>query len=239
MEVLRIEREMRACVCQHELALEHCESSVVGDGSWWRQLNDRDGQPYRREDQNGKVLKDWLPCWKGEMVPSGNPYPLPSLLGSASSKVGGVRQEQRTSLMTLKIEDLDEFEGLTADMVRAWLRANGWELAGTGAHQYWRCGSGEVAEALLLTDLSWCIGYIANGHGLSPQSLLREINPRMRAGWPTDEELERHAFWMVRTLSDGGIRVLGAYVAREWKRAGIKVECWPCDQHGNKTRRGA
>ena len=99
--------------------------------------------------------------------------------------------------MTLKIEELDEFDGVTADMVRAWLRANGWELAGTGAHQYWRCGSGEVAEALLLTDLSWCIGYIANGHGLSPQSLLREINPRMRAGWPTDEELARHAFWMV------------------------------------------
>ena len=80
---------------------------------------------------------------------------------------------------------------------------------------------------------------IARWSGVPVQSLLSEINPRMRPGWPTDEELERHAFWMVRTLSDDGIRVLGAYVAREWKKAGIKVECWPCDQHGNKTRRGA
>lgn len=54
-----------------------------------------------------------------------------------------------------------------------------------------------------------------------------------------DEELERHEFWMVRTLSDDGILVLGEFVAREWKKAGLKVECWPCDQHGNKTRRGA
>ena len=149
--------------------------------------------------------------------------------------------------MTLKIEELDEFDGVTADMVRAWLRANGWELAGTGAHQYWRCGSGEVAEALLLTDLSWCIGYIANGHGLSPQSLLREINPRMRAGWPTDEELERHAFWLVGQPSIRvALRVASAEYVRTWRdrldpefrNIGQPV-CWPCDQHGNKTRRGA
>jgi hypothetical protein len=142
--------------------------------------------------------------------------------------------------VTIKIEDLDEFEGLTADMVRAWMRANGWEPIGGqyGVGPVWALGNGKrISDSRILTDdgLKW----LALVSKVSAQSLLREINPRMRAGWPTDEELERHAFWMVRTPSDDGIRVLGAYVAREWKRAGITVECWPCDQHGNKTRRGA
>lgn len=79
MEVRRIEADMRACKCQHESALEHCTASVVGDGLWWRELTDRDGKRYQREDQNGKMLEDWQPCWKGKMVPSGNPYPLPPM----------------------------------------------------------------------------------------------------------------------------------------------------------------
>lgn len=79
MEVRRIEAEMRACRCQHEVALEHCTAAVVGDGLWWRELTDRDGKRYRREDQHGKMLEDWQPCWKGKLVPSGNPYPLPPM----------------------------------------------------------------------------------------------------------------------------------------------------------------
>ena len=148
--------------------------------------------------------------------------------------------------MTLKIEDLDEFEGTTADMVRAWLRKEEWREEPRGG---WMPPGRKIkgglrvccmADVITPTDgILEMLTAIQHYTKRSAQSLLREINPRMGAGWPTDEELERHAFWMVRTLSDDGIRVLGAYVAREWKRAGIKVECWPCDQHGNKTRRGA
>ena len=146
--------------------------------------------------------------------------------------------------MTIKIEDLDEFEGLTADMVRAWLRAKGWTVKRADRfREWWEKGAEGEEDGFWLPaefGVEWFwIHALAAVHGLTVQSLLREINPRMRAGWPTDEELERHAFWMVRTLSDDCISVLGAYVAREWKRTGIKVECWPCDQHGNKTRRGA
>ena len=145
----------------------------------------------------------------------------------------------------MRIEDLLEFEGLTADHVRDWLRAKGWERCPAldiSCAECWRLGEGAKGTVWLgCTDkrVAKAVEQIARWAGISVQSLLREINPRMRPGWPTDEEIERHAFWMVRTLSDDGIRVLGAYVAREWKRAGIKVECWPCDQHGNKTRRGA
>lgn len=144
----------------------------------------------------------------------------------------------------MRIEDLLEFEGLTAEMVRAWMVAHEWKRANKsmdiGGGQCWRRDEGAGGSVWLKekTPLK-TVESLAKWHGLSLQSLLAEINPRMRPGWPTEEELERHAFWMVRTLSDDGIRVLGAYVAREWKKAGIKVECWPCDQHGNKTRRGA
>lgn len=139
-----------------------------------------------------------------------------------------------------------EAEDLTADMVRAWLRAKGWEHDGAGdlaGEECWVRDGGAQGTVYLGKDtpkpLARTIDCLRVWTGRPSQSLLNEINPRMRAGWPTDEELERHAFWMVRTLSDDGIRVLGAYVAREWRRAGIKVECWPCDAHGNKVRRGA
>jgi hypothetical protein len=146
--------------------------------------------------------------------------------------------------VTIKIEDLDEFEGLTADMVRAWLRAKGWTVKRAERFwEWWEKGAeGEKDGFWLPAEFGrqwFWIHALAAVYGLSVQSLLGEINPRMRAGWPTDEELERHAFWMVRTPPDDRIHVLGAYVACEWKRAGLKVECWPCDQHGNKTRRGA
>jgi len=153
----------------------------------------------------------------------------------------------------MDIMELDEFEGLTADMVRAWLRVKGWELAGTGEHQYWRCGSGGVAEALLLTDLPLCIGYIANGHGLSPQSLLREINPRMRRGRPSQAERDAHEGPWLASLPGSHVLLVGTFSddgetffpglaapmrntcegAQDWMDA---WSFWPCDQHGNKVR---
>ena len=66
MEVRRIEREMRECVCQHELAGEILTSLVVGEGLWWRQFVDRDGRHYEHCDpKTKKILPDWQPCWKG------------------------------------------------------------------------------------------------------------------------------------------------------------------------------
>ena len=136
----------------------------------------------------------------------------------------------------MRIEDLLEFEGLTADMVRAWLRAKGWTRKETATWIAWVSSSGTMAVPDSALTAAETLSCIAAYNDLSPQSLLREINPRLRPGWPADEEVQRHAFWMVRTLSDDGIRVLGSYVAREWKKAGINVECWPCDAHGHKVR---
>ena len=139
--------------------------------------------------------------------------------------------------MTFKIEDLDEFEGLTADMLRAWLRARGFTLKQTERWSIW-VRAAEAVHDHLLTETVTLEYLAATVAQCSPQSLLREINPRMRAGWPSEEELERHAFWLVRT-ADKRIVMLDSFVVREWKEAGLVFASWPCDQHGNKTRRGA
>ena len=152
----------------------------------------------------------------------------------------------------IKIEDLDEFEGLTADMVRAWLRAKGWTVKRADRfREWWEKGAEGEEDGFWLPaefGVEWFwIHALAAVHGLTVQSLLREINPRMRAGWPTDEELERHAFWLVGQPSIRvALRVASAEYVRTWRdrldpefrNIGQPV-CWPCDQHGNKTRRGA
>jgi hypothetical protein len=152
----------------------------------------------------------------------------------------------------MDIMELDEAQGLTAEMVRRYMTRTGWRPAESATYESWIHDTLKPSAGVFVLrekidgawsritaeDLAIYVRDLASLEGRTVQSLLREINPRMRPGWPTDEEIERHAFWMVQTLSDDGIRVLGSYVAREWKKAGIKVECWPCDAHGNKVLRG-
>lgn len=66
MEVRRIEREMRACVCQHELAADICseradvteEPCLIGSPLFL----DRNGQEYEFK------ADDFRPCWKGQWI---------------------------------------------------------------------------------------------------------------------------------------------------------------------------
>ena len=143
----------------------------------------------------------------------------------------------------MRIEDLDEFEGLTADMVRVWLRAEGCVFDGTWARPYrptpyyW---DGQLLCPSTLGHIAYDFGYP------SLQSLLREINPRMRPGWPTDEELGRHPLWLVSVTGsvslaeEGTLHIRSAEKMRGLARlsAGTTVACWPCDAHGNKVSRG-
>ena len=149
--------------------------------------------------------------------------------------------------MTIKIEDLDEFEGTTADMVREYATKAGYGLSQAGLRAPNQGGFITFVNPMRDDAMSWLVECLAGRERRSVQSLLREINPRMRAGWPTDEELERHAFWLVGQPSIRvDLRVTSAKYVRAWrdrldpefKDIGRPV-CWPCDQHGNKTRRGA
>lgn len=161
----------------------------------------------------------------------------------------------------IKIEELDESEDLTVDMVRAWLRENGFTLTGDqyGEGPVWVSGNGKrIYDSRILTadGLKW----LALVSEVSPQSLLREINPRMRAGWPSEEEIRAHdqrgGLWLCLDADESAM-VVGRFVSAtrfrhtEWlrkpgvvgygvdKECGARLQFWPCDQHGNKTRRGA
>lgn len=150
----------------------------------------------------------------------------------------------------MRIEELDEFEGTTEDHVRDWLRAKGLVLAKrTWAHPkkpkpyYW--------DSQLLTE--GVLGGLACDFGMSVQSLLREINPRMRPGWPTEEELERHRDGKWICEGEDGELYFGAFREDEessdvyffygdelFSLSPIDARhCrfWPCDAHGNKVSR--
>lgn len=162
----------------------------------------------------------------------------------------------------MNITELDEFQGLTAEMVREWLLANQWEPCGSSAaHLYYQCGSGEISEALLHEDLGWVVDLLAQSYERSVQSILREINPRMRKGMPSQAAREAHGFkggmW-VGSRGEAGSGGTLVFVSFDDSSSGLPLTVWdfsefdtwevgqseidnewlfwPADEHGNKTR---
>lgn len=159
----------------------------------------------------------------------------------------------------MKIDKLDEFQGLTVDMVREWLEIHGWEVR--------ECGNGSTDAKKRFTDrvsvlrcdwdfcLGWLLTRVAAAERMSVQALLREINPRMRKGMPSDAALAEHDEWIVCTPfgatfiaeisyggSDDGFSIMmppiNDHCDAEFIAEKHWPEClfWPCDEHGNKVR---
>ena len=143
----------------------------------------------------------------------------------------------------MRIDELDEFQGLTVDMVRQWLTKHGWEVR--------ECGNGSTDAKKRFTDrvsvlgcdwdscLGWLLARVAAAERMSVQTLLREINPRMRDGWPSDAALQVHQHWMVQPFDDDGFCVIWDVPTvreRRGKAPNAKLRFWPCDKHGNKVR---
>ena len=84
----------------------------------------------------------------------------------------------------MSIEDLDEFQGLTPQMVREWLHKLDPSI---------KPGASMAEDIQAVSDLC----------GETPQSLLREINPRMRGpGYPSDATTRTNghgAWWCAST----------------------------------------
>lgn len=161
--------------------------------------------------------------------------------------------------MTPTIEDLEEFEDLTASMVHEWLRKEGWTLTppertaawnAYDAHSTWEhSAAGACVVVYEKTYLFHTIASLASQAKRSPQALLRDINPRMRAGWPTDDELARHPFWVCQRAFDLPViaryaQLSGGAFIDSFERAFVcRSESkgwtfWPCDSRGNKVFRG-
>lgn len=154
----------------------------------------------------------------------------------------------------MRIEDLDEYQGIEAQMVRDWLVKRG----SVRLDGYWR---NPAEPRYTYTDgayggLLWSdtLGKLSADFELpSVQALLREINPRMRKGMPSEQARKACALWLVRDTETGEIelhRTEGAtlYSASDYKGGTLKTEAsplrdfgnwmefWPCDKRGNKVR---
>ena len=94
----------------------------------------------------------------------------------------------------MNIADLDEAEGLTREMFRDWLTRNGWkelETVRKGSVK-WSHWTGTCLGTVADGRLSASIEALAGHYRRSPQAILREMNPRMKSGIPTDQEIEAH-----------------------------------------------
>lgn len=158
----------------------------------------------------------------------------------------------------MNIEELDEAQGLTAEMVRQWLRQQEPRIKRTtnvmtvtGMGDLWMWPSGDtVRDAKMDAWLSDRVKDIASLEGRTAQSLLREINPRMRP-WPSEAAIEAHGMgrWLAR--DDMGVLLIGYFdLDEEDETTRIfavdgETPCmgdcegwtfWPIDAHGNKVR---
>jgi len=140
---------------------------------------------------------------------------------------------------------LDEAQGLTLEMAEAWLREHGWTQDGTGMKGWSKPKTWVYGDSV--KSLLGEIPEIARIEGLSVQAVLREMNPRMRKGLPSEAARRAHrGLWLVRrelmlapyicwigprgliATNQGDCRSLDA-ITDSWS-------FWPCDVRGNKVR---
>lgn len=162
----------------------------------------------------------------------------------------------------MDISKLDEYQGLEAQMVRDWLTARkAYRLDGFWRHpqeQKYCYTDGEYG-GLLWSDT---LHKLTVDFGLaSVQALLREINPRMRKGMPSQAAREAHGFkggmW-VGSRGEAGSGGTLVFVSFDDSSSGLPLTVWdfsefdtwevgqseidnewlfwPADEHGNKTR---
>ena len=120
-------------------------------------------------------------------------------------------------------------------MVREWLRNRDWSLHG----EIWERGRHNFADYLIdgnSDDVAFVIHCEEIAAGLTRQEALRQINPRMRKGRPSQAAITAHGgTWMAAPpMGRNGIvfvnlRVLLDPSWAEWF-------FWPCTECGNKVR---
>lgn len=162
----------------------------------------------------------------------------------------------------MDIMEVDEAQGLTAEMVRGWLAKQAPRITlrhgvmtVTGLDSVWTWPSGDtVRDSKMDAWLSDRVRDIAFLERRTAQDLLREINPRMRP-WPSIDAVEAHersgGRWVSKAPGDELIRCLKLSADREAEDPIVATDehlsawwpCyfegwtfWPCDAHGNKTR---
>lgn len=149
----------------------------------------------------------------------------------------------------LKILDLEEAQGLTTEQVRIRLEQDPkWSHCGGTRYFITMRFERPWIMKMITIDLKYldrALHVMALCGGKSPQELLRELNPRMRTGWPSDEDLDRSCFWLVQVGMNPSVMCRfqhlsgGVFVRAECSDVVVAdrqtpIRCWPCNPDGDK-----
>jgi len=152
----------------------------------------------------------------------------------------------------MRIDELDEFQGVTPQLVTGWLLANGWTQT---KPRWWERGEdGFLFDSETFGSLwFWTHALAAIYTAGNVQALLSKINPRMRKGMPSQAARAAHAGPWVGHMGgefplvtighwgdDGsftaGLMLWDARKVAEAAEAKYQCAFWPCDEHGAKVR---
>lgn len=152
----------------------------------------------------------------------------------------------------MKLHDMDEYQGVTEEMVRGWLRKCGW-----GKERFvWTHPAypkTQIPDRGLISLTALKLQCQVYQMGL--QELLRCINPRWRKGFPSTEALSEHDEWLIRVPwgaefvahisyggSDDGFMIMFPPDSESGECGGLAQEVWddcfywPCDGNASRVR---
>lgn len=151
----------------------------------------------------------------------------------------------------MRIDELDEYQGITSEMLGVWLDAHGWDKK---PHFAFQLSAPTKLMGYSYTKSDYFVGTgmeivsvlesIATCEKVGIQVLLREINQRMRP-WPSVAARRGHSgLWLV-TVAEDETGAIGRFGDEGWfhfNDSNILTEhekfarYWPCDANGNKVR---
>ena len=122
-------------------------------------------------------------------------------------------------------------------MVRDWLTSKGcYRQDGPWRHPTEKYSYTDGEYGGLLWDNT--LGMISADFGFATvQALLREINPRMRKGMPSQAALRAHRGLWLRSVGTESIATVLSRLIEEFPSSRDDGSFfWPCDDNGNKVR---
>jgi len=143
----------------------------------------------------------------------------------------------------MNVTELDEAEGLTEEMVCKWLARKGYSETQTSG--IWQKRETRFIRQINAAEMQRSVQLLATWDNVSPQAILREMNPRL-ASWPDDDARAAHRGpWLAVCVQDG-TACMGLFRKDiAWfSHSGNLIlteedtfaRFWPCDAHGNKVR---
>ena len=148
----------------------------------------------------------------------------------------------------MRIDELDEFQGVTPQVIAVWMTRNGWSRS---KNNWWARGEDGLMFDQQTFDQQWfwlkgLADVYTDGNQLA---MLRKINPRMRKGCPSDAARRKHdGFWLMRLPYSPPTVVKWNESQAGWQAQQVNcndvvsfddaAHCffWPCDAEANKVR---